>query len=136
MVEKGNSHTYAYTHIYIHIYTSLTLQHSVLVPFSYTILHRRAAHRSHQVYIIMYLSIHPSIHPSIYLSTYLSSHPSNLIYSNPIYPKCSLQDTPISYHSLHSLDWFVWENLHRKPWVFPIKSIGLSSQFPLQLHQM
>ena len=123
------------TYIYIYIYsTSLTLRNSVLVPFSYTILHRHAAHTCITSSVFHHMSIHPSIHSSIYLPIYPAIH---LISSYPIYPKCSLQDRPISHHSLqpliHSIGLF--GNSSPETMAFPIKSIirFFQSMFPSKI---
>ena len=40
-----------------------------------------------------------------------------------------------SWFWLHSMDWFCWENFHRKPWFLPWNILGFSCQFsPKPIH--
>ena len=34
-----------------------------------------------------------------------------------------------------SMDWFSWENLHRKPWIFPV-NVGFSCKFPAKTNPL
>jgi len=33
------------------------------------------------------------------------------------------------------MDWFSWENLHRKPWIFPV-NVGFSCKFPAKTNPL